>query len=197
LVVSSGVRAGEVPFLDLANADRDGQTLKITERLTRDGRRKRGTKTTYHQPPGKDHRTTIVPTCVVDELEELGILPGELMFQAPRGGWLNLNNFRNRVLKPAMDAARAQLGEDAGFVPWGLKDLRHTFATELFAANVPFTHVSHWMGHRARTMVDGEVVRVRSKSVDVYDHPSDVHIARATAVMSEYIGPVHPCLFDS
>jgi integrase len=147
LVVSSGARAGELPFLDLANADAETQALKIIERMTRDGRRRRGTKTTFHRPPGKDHRTTIIPKCLVSEIEGLGIRSGEPMFRAPRGGLLNLNNFRNRVLRPAMDAARAQLDEDAGFVPWGLKDLRHTFATELLAANVPFTHVSYWMGH--------------------------------------------------
>jgi len=53
-----------------------------------------------------------------------------LLFPAPRGGYLDLHNFRRRAWKPAQRAA----GIEALRRPY---DLRHTFATFALRAGIP------------------------------------------------------------
>jgi integrase len=67
--------------------------------------------------------------------------PGEspLLFPGPRGGHIDLRNFRRRYWKPALAAASVE----ATHQPY---DLRHTYATFALRAGVPVFAVSRFMG---------------------------------------------------
>jgi integrase len=67
-------------------------------------------------------------------------------FQAERGGYLDLHNFRNRDWKPAQIAA--------GIEPFRrIYDLRHTFATFALRAGISTFELSRYMG-ASLTMID-------------------------------------------
>ena len=75
-------------------------------------------------------------------LEALDRLPrsaNPLLFPAPRGGHINLRNFRKRQWKPAQVAARI----DPLRQPY---DLRHTYATFALRAGVSIFDLSRFMG---------------------------------------------------
>jgi integrase len=72
--------------------------------------------------------------------------PGDLLFPAERGGYLDLHNFRNRNWKPAQIAV--------GIEPFRrIYDLRHTFATFALRAGISTFELSRYMG-ASLTMID-------------------------------------------
>ena len=66
-----------------------------------------------------------------------------LLFAAPEGGPLNLDNFRKRVWSPAIDAA----GVNKPATPY---DLRDTFASNALAAGVTVFELARVMGTSVR-----------------------------------------------
>ena len=69
-----------------------------------------------------------------------------LVFPAPRGGYLDLHNLRNRSWKPAQYAA--------GIEPFRrIYDLRHTFATFAHRASISTFELSRYRG-ASLTMID-------------------------------------------
>ncbi len=80
----------------------------------------------------------------LDQLPQGG--PGDLLFPAERGGYLDLHNFRNRNWKPAQLAI--------GIEPFRrIYDLRHTFATFALRAGISTFELSRYMG-ASLTMID-------------------------------------------
>jgi integrase len=72
--------------------------------------------------------------------------PGDLLFPAERGGYLDLHNFRNRKWKPAQLALAIE--------PFRrIYDLRHTFATFALRAGISTFELSRYMG-ASLTMID-------------------------------------------
>jgi integrase len=67
-----------------------------------------------------------------------------ILFPGDKGGNLNLNNWRNRVWYPALEAA--------GVGKRGPYHLRHTFATEALAAGVSIFQLSRLMGASVETI---------------------------------------------
>ena len=100
--------------------------------------------------------------------------PGDLLFPAPHGGYLDLHNFRNRDWKPAQLAA--------GIEPFRrIYDLRHTFATFALRAGISTFDLSRYMGasltmidrHCGRLARDGREHAIRlldSYGADAVDH---------------------------
>jgi integrase len=84
-------------------------------------------------------------------MEHVGIVVDDLaaateLFPAPRGGYLDLHNFRARAWKPAQRAA--------GVEPLHrVYDLRHTFATFALRAGISAFDLSRFMG-ASLTMID-------------------------------------------
>jgi integrase len=67
-------------------------------------------------------------------------ISGGLIFPAPAGGhWSNLSNYRNRIWRPALEAAGVEYR--------ALDNTRHTYATLAIAAGIPVEWVSHQLGH--------------------------------------------------
>ena len=64
------------------------------------------------------------------------------MFPAPEGGYLNLDNWRNREWYPALEAA--------GLDRRGPYHLGHTFASEALAAGISIFELSRVMGASVR-----------------------------------------------
>jgi integrase len=94
-------------------------------------------------------RSVALPRLVADELEEhLHGLPEQsaeaLVFPAPEGGYLHLENFRKRVWLPAV--------EEAGVAPLRVHDLRHTCASLAIAAGADVKVLQRMLGHASAAL---------------------------------------------
>ena len=84
-------------------------------------------------------RAVPLQAIALEALERLPRSANALLFPAPRGGHINLRNFRRRQWKPAQVAA----GIDPLRQPY---DLRHTYATFALRAGVSIFDLSRFMG---------------------------------------------------
>lgn len=90
-----------------------------------------------------------MPRLVADELEEhLRGLPGAgpdaLVFPAPEGGYLHLENFRKRIWLPAV--------AQTGLAPLRIHDLRHTCASLAIAAGADVKVLQRMLGHASAAL---------------------------------------------
>ena len=94
------------------------------------------------RPYGKSHRARRRVPLTAKALEAIEQLPPRLdtalLFPAPEGGHLEIENWRSRNWYPALEAA--------GITKRGPYHLRHTFATEALAAGVSTFELSRVMG---------------------------------------------------
>jgi integrase len=74
-----------------------------------------------------------------EALDRLRASGGPLLFSAPRGGYIDLHNFRAREWRPAQRAA----GIEPIRRPY---DLRHTYATFALRAGISIFDLSRFMG---------------------------------------------------
>jgi integrase len=136
---ATGLRPSEWISLERRDLDREARVVYV-RRAFAHGRLQR-TKT---------HRSTRAVPLQALALEALDRLPARretpLLFPAPRGGYLDLHNFRRRAWKPAQFAA----GIEPLRRPY---DLRHTFATFALRAGISTFDVSRFMG-ASLTMID-------------------------------------------
>ena len=162
---ATGLRPGEWLALEHRDIDRDQRVLYV-RRAFRNGRLK---------APKTNGSIRAVP------LQELAlqaldqIRPEQegspLVFPAPRGGHLDLHNFRYRDWKPAQRA----LGIDP---IRRVYDLRHTFATFALRAGISTFDLSRYMG-ASLTMIDrhyGHLAKDgRQYAIDLLDKSANVH----------------------
>jgi integrase len=123
LVAATGTRPLEAALLARRDADRKGRILTV-----------RGTKTSgsWREVPLSGRALA-----ALDRLPAR--LDTPLLFPAPEGGPLNLNNFRRRVWTPAVEAAGVAK-------PARIYDLRSTFASNALAAGVTVFELAKVMG---------------------------------------------------
>jgi integrase len=136
---ATGLRPGEWLALERRDIDRD-QRVVYVRRAFRNGRIK---------TPKTDGSFRAVPLqeIALRALDQLSGEPGSpLLFPAPRGGHIDLHNFRYRDWKPAQRA----LGIDP---VRRIYDLRHTFATFALRAGISTFDLSRYMG-ASLTMID-------------------------------------------
>ena len=95
-----------------------------------------------------------------------------LIFPAPHGGVLNLNNWRRRVWAPAIEAAGIT-------TPARIYDLRSTFASDALAAGVPVFTLAKVMGTSVRmieksygVLLDGAGIEIANQ-LDALDAERD------------------------
>jgi len=136
---ATGLRPGEWIALEHRDIDRIAGVV-LVRRAFRNGRLK---------IPKTTHSTRAVPLqqAASDALDTRPARNGTgLLFGAPRGGYLQLHNFRPRHRRPAQMRA--------GITPaHRIYDLRHTFATFALRAGVSTFVLSRYMG-ASLTMID-------------------------------------------
>jgi integrase len=70
----------------------------------------------------------------------------EILFPAPRGGYIDIEKFRHREWSPALRAA--------GIVHRPVKTMRHTFASWAIEAGVELSFLARIMGTSVRELED-------------------------------------------
>jgi integrase len=166
---ATGLRPGEWIALERRDVDRDARVVYV-RRAFMDGRLKR-TKT--------EASMRAVP------LQEIALAALEkgpsssrtrLLFPSPRGGYLNLRNFRRRHWKPAQ--------VETGIEPLRrIYDLRHTFATFALRAGISTFDLSRYLGtsllmidrHYGHLARDGREHAIRLLDTFNASKPADVH----------------------
>jgi integrase len=166
---ATGLRPGEWVALEHRDVDRDARVAYVRRAFT-NGRLK-------HTKTEASVRAVPLQAIALAAVEEL---PSDsetrLLFPSPRGGYLDLRNFRNRHWKPA------QL--EAGIEPVRrMYDLRHTFATFALRAGISTFELSRYMGtsllmidrHYGHLARDGRehAIRLLDSSIDVDVHRVD------------------------
>ncbi len=91
-------------------------------------------------------RAVPLQSIALEALDQLRNSESELLFPAPRGGYFDLHNFRNRYWRPAQAAAGIEPSRR-------VYDLRHTFATFALRAGISTFDLSRYMG-ASLTMID-------------------------------------------
>jgi integrase len=123
LIAATGLRPLEAARLERCDVDRGRRLLRV-----------RGAKTTGSL------REVPLTRRALDALDRLPArLDTPLLFPAPEGGPLNLNNFRRREWGPAVEASGIA-------TPARIYDLRSTFASNALAAGVTVFELAKVMG---------------------------------------------------
>jgi len=126
----TGLRTHE--WVALERRDPAGRAVTVQRRYAD------GVQTPYPKTERSRRRVPLTASA----LAALDALPGRLdtplLFPSPRGGQLNLDNWRVREWYPALDAA--------GLARGGPYALRHTFATEALAAGISTFELARVMG---------------------------------------------------
>jgi integrase len=141
----TGLRAGELMGLRRRHLDLLRRTITVTEQVQYIGGRHQ--VLTPKTAAGK--RSVAVPATVVRALEEhLAAYaepgPEGLVFTAPEGGYLRLENFRKRVWQPAVAAA--------GVGRLRIHDMRHTCASLAIAAGADVKVLQGMLGHASAAL---------------------------------------------
>jgi len=136
---ATGLRPSEWAALEHRDLDREARVVYVRRAFAHG--RLQGTKTR------RSTRAVPLQAIALDALDRLPVrLDTSLLFPAPRGGYLDLHNFRRRAWRPAQLAA----GIEPLRRPY---DLRHTFATFALRAGISTFDLSRFMG-ASLTMID-------------------------------------------
>ncbi len=141
----TGLRAGELIGLRRKHVDLLRRTVTVVEQVQYTG----GGHLTLPPKSAAGRRSVAVPAVVADGLtDHLGRFaePGAdgVVFPAPDGGFLRLENFRNRVWLPAVTKARLS--------PLRIHDLRHTCASLAIAAGADVKVLQRMLGHASAAL---------------------------------------------
>ena len=155
LASETGLRTSEWPALERRDIDRAGSVpaVRVERRVVR-GR---------VAPYPKTHRSRRRVPLTSRALAALDQLPAQLatplLFLAPTGGHIYLDNWRSRDWYPALEAA--------GVSKRGPYHLRHTFASEALAAGMHLWHLARVMGTSLREIdrTYGHLVRDSEASI--------------------------------
>ncbi len=141
----TGLRAGELIGLRRKHVDPLHRTVTVVEQVQYIG----GGHLTLPPKSAAGRRSVAIPAVVADGLSDhLGRFaepgPDGLVFPAPDGGFLRLENFRKRVWLPAVTKA--------GLSPLRIHDLRHTCASLAIAAGADVKVLQRMLGHASAAL---------------------------------------------
>ena len=148
-VAATGARWGELCEFrgkDLATGP-DGPVLRVRRAYSNKARDAEGKRVETVKLPKSDKGRRDLPLTpeLARRLWRLQRGPDELLFTAPRGGRMDYDNTRGRVLAPALTTASERLGDDVTWAAW--HTFRHTAASLLFADGRNVKQVQEWLGH--------------------------------------------------
>ena len=140
-----GLRAGELIALRRGNVDLDHRTITVVEQV----QCLHGRFEVLPPKTAAGRRAAALPSLVAESLElhlpayaEPG--PAGIVFPAPEGGYLRLENFRKRVWEPAVASA--------GLAPLRLHDMRHCCASLAIAAGADVKVLQRMLGHASAAL---------------------------------------------
>lgn len=141
----TGLRAGELIGLRRKQVDLLRRTITVVEQVQYIG----GRHLVLPPKTAGGRRSVAVPATVAAALEEhlaTYAEPGTegLVFSAPEGGYLRLENFRSRAWLPAVATA--------GVGPLRIHDLRHTCASLAIAAGADIKVLQRMLGHASAAL---------------------------------------------
>lgn len=154
---ATGLRPEEWAALERRHVDRVRRVVRVEQVLGDDGVIRPGGKT------ANSVREVPLTGRALAALDELPLRFNGLLFAAPKGGPLNLDNFRRREWIPAI--------ETAGIAkPARIYDLRSTFASNALAAGVTVFELAKIMGTSVRmierhygALIDGAHAGITSR----------------------------------
>lgn len=141
----TGLRAGELIGLRRRYVDLLHRTITVVEQVQYIG----GRHEVLRPKSAAGRRSVALPGLVAEALHEHLAAHGEpgpdgLVFPAPTGGYLRLENFRRRVWQPAIAAA--------GVAPLRVHDLRHTCASLAIASGADVKVLQRMLGHASAAL---------------------------------------------
>ena len=141
----TGLRAGEMMALRRKHVDLLRRTITVVEQAQYIG----GRHVVSAPKSAAGRRSVALPGTVVAALQEHFTTYAEsgaegLVFPAPEGGFLRLENFRKRVWNPAV--------AKAGVAPLRVHDLRHTCASLAIAAGADVKVLQRILGHASAAL---------------------------------------------
>ena len=128
---ATGLRPQEWTVLEHRDIDRDKRVIHVRRTLS-------GGKVKAMGKTARSRRQVPLQQAAIDALD-LQPVNGKLVFPTLAGQRLSLNNWRNRVWYPAIDAGGIQR-------PARVYDMRSTFASNALAAGVPVHTLARIMG---------------------------------------------------
>ena len=157
----TGLRTNEWAAAERRDVDRVGKAVVVQRRVAD------GVLTSYPKTEKARRRVPLTTRALAALVALPARLDTSILFPAPDGGYLSLDNWRTRDWYPALDAA--------GIERRGPYHLRQTFATEALAAGVSIFELSRLMGasakeidrtygHLARDSEDGIRARLEARA---------------------------------
>jgi integrase len=128
---ATGVRPAELVALERRDVDYSGGVVYVRRQCVRGQVKQTKTRRSMRPVP--------LQSAALEALDRLPAAASPLLFPAPRGGHIDLHNFRAREWRPAQLAA----GIEPLRRPY---DLRHTYATFALRAGVSIFELSRFMG---------------------------------------------------
>lgn len=141
-LAGTGLRWSELAGLRWGDLDLDQRRLIVARRMARDG-------TVDAPKSARSRRTVPIPNTVANQLRQHFLRSRhkgatDLVFCTATGRPLSDSNMRQRVLRPALEAA--------GLSNVGHHALRHAFVANSIAAGTPISYVSRIVGHSSIAM---------------------------------------------
>ena len=132
----TGLRTNEWAALERRDIDQAGRAVAVQRRVSD------GVVTPYPKTERSRRRVPLTARALDTYRRLPARLDTPLVFPAPRGGYLSLDNWRTREWYDALDAA--------GVGRRGPYHLRHSFASEALAAGISIFELSRLMGASVR-----------------------------------------------
>jgi integrase len=163
---ATGLRPEEWQALERRDVDRRARVLNVVRTVSGGALVELGKTSGARRQVPLSLRTLAALEAIPPRLDT------QLIFPAPHGGVLNLNNWRRRVWAPAIEAAGIA-------TPARIYDLRSTFASDALAAGVPVFTLAKVMGTSVRmieksygVLLDGAGIEIANQ-LDALDSERD------------------------